>query len=332
MAIVTPSIVRSVALPNARKDDRVPPQGTPACGWTLLMVRTRIDGTEHYHLVVIIPAYNAEATLGEQLAALCRQTCDVSWQILVVDNGSIDATQEVALAYSSSRVPVSVVRAAAGSGPAYARNAGVSATSSPWIAFCDADDVVSAGWLSAISQALYEHDFVSGGVELEQLNSGWSQASRGLSFSNQLTVFEGMFPYASSCNMAVKREAFELVGGFDESMRVGEDIDLSLRLWQEGIQLHFEVGATVHYRLRNELRTMFRQSREYGAIHPVLIERCRNAGLTAPSRLAGVKSWLWMLRNLPMVGASAGRARWLWVAGRQIGRLQGGLRVRRLYI
>ena len=68
------------------------------------------------------------------------------------------------------------------------------ATSSPWIAFCDADDVVGTGWLTAISQALDEHAFVSGGVELEMLNSRWNQMSRGLSFSNRLTVFEGMFP------------------------------------------------------------------------------------------------------------------------------------------
>ena len=48
---------------------------------------------QDYRLVVVIPAYNAEATLGEQLDALCSQTCDVSWQIVVVDNGSTDATK-----------------------------------------------------------------------------------------------------------------------------------------------------------------------------------------------------------------------------------------------
>ena len=296
------------------------------------MVEVQPGQPGEYQLAVIIPAYNAEATLGEQLDALCSQTCDVSWQIVVVDNGSTDATQAVARSYSSPQVPVTVVRAVERSGPAYARNAGVAATSSPWIAFCDADDVVGTGWLTAISQALDEHAFVSGGVELEMLNSRWNQMSRGLSFSNRLTVFEGMFPYASSCNMAVTRNAFESAGGFDESLRVGEDIELSLRLWEQGVELHFAEAATVHYRLRSQLRTLFEQSREYGAIHPLLIGRCRVAGFTAPSRLAGAKGWLWMVRKLPMLRTRSGRARWLWVAGRQVGRLQGGLRVRRLYL
>ena len=139
-------------------------------------------------------------------------------------------------------------------------------------------------------------------------------------------------PYASSCNMAMTREVFEQAGGFDESLPVGEDIDLSLRLWQQGTALHFEEGATVQYRLRDRQRALFRQSREYGAIHPVLIERCRKAGISAPSRLAGVKGWLWMVRNVPMLATRAGRARWLWVAGRQVGRIQGGMHVRRLYV
>jgi len=296
------------------------------------MVEVQPGQPGEYQLAVIIPAFNAETTLGEQLGALCNETCAVSWHILVVDNGSTDATQAVALSYSSPQVPVRVVRAAERSGPAYARNAGVAATSSPWIAFCDADDVVASGWLGAINEALEQHAFVAGGVELGRLNSPWTQASRGSSFSNQMTLFEGMVPYASSCNMAVTRKAFRSVGGFDESLRVGEDIELSLRLWRQGFELYFAEAATVHYRLRPQLLTLFQQSREYGTIHPTLIERCRAAGFEAPSRLAGLKGWLWMMRKLPMLRTRSGRARWLWVAGRQVGRLQGGLRVRRLYL
>ena len=73
---------------------------------------TRINGVQDYRLVVVIPAYNAEATLGEQLGACAARRVTVSWQIVVVDNGSTDATQAVARSYSSPQVPVSVVRAA----------------------------------------------------------------------------------------------------------------------------------------------------------------------------------------------------------------------------
>ena len=293
---------------------------------------TKVTGQGETMISIIIPAHNAEKTLGSQVEALLAQRCHVPWQIVVVDNNSGDATAEIAISLDSAEIPVRVVKAADGLGPAYARNAGVAATSTPWIAFCDADDVVAEGWLASIAAALEDHEFVSGPLELGRLNPPWLVGSRGRRFSNARTSFEEIFPYASSCNMAITRALFEQVGGFDESLSVGEDIDLSLRIWQRGTDLHFEPGALVHYRLRDQLGELFRQSRQYGAAHPLILERLRSAGHDVSSRTHGARRWVWLLRNLPLLRTHAGKARWLWVAGGQIGRIQGGLRVRRLYI
>ena len=77
---------------------------------------------------------------------------------------------------------------------------------------------------------------------------------------------------------------------------------------------------------------IFQQSRKYAAVHPLILERLRREGVSVPSRLSRVKVWGWLMKNVPLARTKAGRARWLWTAGAQVGRVQGGLTVRRLYL
>jgi GT2 family glycosyltransferase len=183
-----------------------------------------------------------------------------------------------------------------------------------------------------MADALSVHDFVTGPLELSRLNAGWLVESRGRAFQSERSMFEDVFPFASSCNLGLRRSAWDRVGGFDPAFRVGEDIDLSLRLWRVGIAMYFEPRAVVHYRYRPTLRSVFRQARLYGQLRPVIAERLRRDALATPRRMAGMRNWLWLLRHLPMLGSRAGRARWLWVAGNRVGSLQGSWRVRRLYL
>jgi GT2 family glycosyltransferase len=155
--------------------------------------------------------------------------------------------------------------------------------------------------------------------------------SRGRSFADRRPLYEGIFPYASSCNLGVRRRLFERAGGFDPAWRVGEDIELSMRLWLSGIVLHFEPGAVVHYRYRPTLRSTYRQARSYGRVRPLLAERLRQAGRPAPNRSAGLRNWAWLVRHAPLLAGRPGRAKWLWVAGQRVGSLEGSWRVRRLY-
>lgn len=280
----------------------------------------------------MIAAHDAGATLGDQLAALAQQKIDVATEIIVVDNASADDTAAVARDRATLDPRIRLVTAADGRGAGYARNVGVAATDATWLAFCDADDVVADGWLEAIAGALAEHRFTAGPIELDRLNPAWIVESRGRSFSTEPTTFFDIFPTASSCNMGLHREVFDDVGGFDESFLIGQDAELSMRLWQAGVELHFCADAVVHYRYRPTLRAVFGQSRRFAAVQPVFAERLRAAGHPTPSRWAGARQWLWLLRNLPRLASRPGRARWLFVAGRQVGRVQGGIRVRRLTI
>ena len=284
-------------------------------------------------LSVVIPARDAAPVIGDQLRALTSQRWDGSWEIVVaVDGGSTDGTAEAVRRHEGATIPVRIADVPAGAGPGAARNLGARVAVGRAFAFCDADDIVGEGWLAAIGEALRHHEFVTGPLDLDRLNPAWLVESRGRSFADRRPVFEGLFPYASSCNLGLRRARFEAAGGFDPSWPVGEDLELSLRLWLSGAELFFEPGAIVHYRYRPTLRATFRQSRHYGRVRPVIAERLRRLGRTAPSPLAGARNWGWLARHLPLLSQRPGQARWLWVAGQRIGNLEGSLRVRRLYL
>lgn len=92
--------------------------------------------TSEPRLSVIIPAHNAAATLGRAIDSVVTQTRPV-FEIIVVDDGSVDATAEVAAAYG----PAVTILQQKNSQAAAARNTGISAAKGDWIAFLDADDV-----------------------------------------------------------------------------------------------------------------------------------------------------------------------------------------------
>ncbi|MEQ8841227.1 MAG: glycosyltransferase family A protein [Acidimicrobiales bacterium] len=108
-----------------------------------------MSNTSEPEIAVVIPAYNRAATLGRAIESVLGQTRPPT-EIVIVDDGSTDATAAVAAAYG----PTVRVTTIENSGPAIARNVGVNATSAPWIAFLDSDDYWLPGHLSRIADAI----------------------------------------------------------------------------------------------------------------------------------------------------------------------------------
>jgi glycosyltransferase involved in cell wall biosynthesis len=121
-------------------------------------------------LSVVIPAFNASMTIADQVRALRKQQWDGEWEAIVVDNGSVDDTAEAARRAADGDARFIVIDGSERSGAAFARNLGVCTSQGSAIAFCDADDIVGTGWLSAIGDALRETPFVTGPQEMAMLN------------------------------------------------------------------------------------------------------------------------------------------------------------------
>ena len=121
--------------------------------------------------MLVIPCYNGADTLGVQLEALANQHWPEPWEVIVLDNRSTDGSRQIAERYKERLPKLRVVDASARQGQPFALNVGVEAATGEAVAFCDADDEVSSGWVAAMGEALSRHDFVACSVDIEKLES-----------------------------------------------------------------------------------------------------------------------------------------------------------------
>lgn len=267
---------------------------------------------------VVIPSHNAAATLGTQLDALARQETDRSFEVLVVDNRSTDLTAAVAKAHESRLPCLRVIDAQAGAGVAYARNTGAAQARGNLLLFCDADDEVAPGWVGAMTEALGAADLVGGAIEVNRLNtasvrSGYPDMARDLQRGRHQR------PFASGCNIGIRREAFERLGGFEQLSGNAEDQDLSIRLQLAGLRLVFAPEAVVHYRLRPGLMASARQHFHYGR-SDVRLQR-RFPELSAPPAARDELTQLLHLSlRVPKLLKHTARFPWVRAASVQLGR------------
>ena len=129
---------------------------------------------------VIIPVRNGMPVLEEQLRALQAQRCDEPWEVVIADNGSTDDSLAFARDWASCHPNVVVVDASGLAGTSAARNAGVEVSHGEYLAFCDADDVVLAGWLHARTAPPLPHTLAAASSPSPQYTTVLSRlASRG---------------------------------------------------------------------------------------------------------------------------------------------------------
>src|SRR3954453_11117240 len=119
-----------------------------------------MDDHSRVRVSVVIPARDAAGLIDGAVRAALSQQLDGEFEVIVVDDGSTDATSTIA-----REAGARVVSNPSPPGPAGARNVGVAAASAPLIAFTDADCVPAPGWLRAGVTALELADLVQGRVE-----------------------------------------------------------------------------------------------------------------------------------------------------------------------
>ncbi len=270
---------------------------------------------------VVVPVHNGLPWLEDQLKALAAQQCPIPWEVIVADNGSTDRSRTFAESFAGHHDNFRVIEASSVKGAPAARNAGVQAARGELLAFCDADDVVQPGWLNSFAKALDEVDVVAGVFDFWSLN-GLRVAPDLPASMRQL----GFLPAGLGANLAVRRQAFEKVGGFAEELLVGEDIDLCWRMQLAGFRFVIDFEARVAKRERPRFMQVFRQAAAYGRSGPALYRRYRETGARRNLRGA-VKSWVWLVAAAPSLVRPGGhRLDWARAAGMRSGRLAGSLR------
>ena len=177
---------------------------------------------------VIIPTYNRKNLIERAINSASSQTL-VPYEIIVVDDGSKDGTKDWVL----DRFPYIRYIYQNNSGVSSARNVGIKEAKGAWIAFLDSDDewmpnkleeqerVISATekpWLCHTNEV-----WIRNGVRVNQMKK--HQKYGGDVFDKCLDICR-----ISPSSVLMKKEVFEIVGLFDESLKVCEDYDLWLRI------------------------------------------------------------------------------------------------------
>ncbi len=283
-------------------------------------------------LSVVIPCRDSADLLPVQLRALAGEKWQGGWEVVIADNGSTDGTREVAERFKDRLPRLLVVDASARRGASYARNVGARSASGEALLFLDADDEIAPGYLPAMADALAHHDFVAAYRDSESLNMGWVRLSRRTHPHEGFRNFYDFLPHAGGTRIGVRRSIFESVGGFDESLLRGEDVDFCWRVQLVGTPLRLAPEAIARVRYPDSFGRMYRQARLSGRGDALLYRRYRAAGMPGRSIGDGLREWLRLIRRLPHIRGTSDRARWLRRLGQCVGRLEGSLRYRVLYL
>lgn len=218
--------------------------GEPTIGATFRATKTP-------RATVVVPAYNAEKTIAETLRALENQSVPASdFEVIVVDDGSSDATAEIVRGFSR----VKLIQQKNG-GPAKARNAGARIARGDIVVFTDADCVPEPEWLVQMLKPFEDLTItgVQGAYRTRQTEwvARFVQLEIEERYERQARAMEkrGRIDFVGSYAAAYRRNEYLEVGGFDPTFpsASGEDPDLSFRLSERGARLVFNPRAVVFH-------------------------------------------------------------------------------------
>lgn len=211
---------------------------------------------------VIMPAYNAESTIGASISGVLTQTHE-RVELIIVDDGSTDGTSALCRAYGDQITYVRQENA----GSATARNRALSLAAGNFIAFCDSDDVLLSSYLE---KALATYHAAGAGRRLV-MNDALLLTSTGLSHGRRLVG--GHYPRRNQ-RLAIlqknfvpilsifPREMYEEIGGFSAELRYCEDWEFWIRAIIHGWQVSFQPEPQALYRLSPNAKTALRNKRE----------------------------------------------------------------------
>ncbi|MDO5618396.1 glycosyltransferase family 2 protein [Kocuria sp.] len=232
---------------------------------------------------VIIPAHNAEATLGLQLLALAAQDSAPVFEVLVVDNRSTDGTASLASRCGEDiALDLRVITADQHQGASYARNVGAAHARAPRLMFCDADDVVSTHWVHHGLLSFASTDLWSGSAlvvgddvyDTNDLEVIRAAIPTGYPFREPLVKQHTVFPILMGGNFGCTAEIFGQLQGFDQSFASnGEDNDFAFRAQQVGHHIYDAESVTLAYRGRWQPSVRRRLARRSARSHAMLATR-----------------------------------------------------------
>jgi glycosyltransferase involved in cell wall biosynthesis len=241
---------------------------------------------------VIVPALNEGSVIRRCLASLQQQRLPSDcFEVIVVDNGSTDRTREIARSFGGSLAVTVLERS--GVRIAALRNLGAATARGEFLAFLDADCVAPQHWLQQIADLLRADDFRIIGAQYRiPENSSWvAQAWYG----DLWRMKDGLVSYVPGGDLAITRELFMNLGGFDETIVTSEDTEFCERASASSAPiLALPSLSVVHLGTPQTLAGFYRKQSWHGVnvhrvfLRDILHSKSRKAMLFAMYMLIGI--------------------------------------------
>ncbi|MES0371594.1 MAG: glycosyltransferase family 2 protein [Mariprofundaceae bacterium] len=241
---------------------------------------------EQVSVSVVIPTYNAAQTIERCVEGLRKQSL-MPLEIIIVDNGSSDATVDYITSVINDFPCKIRLLNEASRGAAAARNCGVRAASGAWIAFTDSDCIPDKQWLSSGCDLIKEKNCLAmagpawGTMEgdLSAKLLGLTTLSVGCEDHWREDAGETGINGFASANFWINKSLFDQVEGFDESLTVsGEDYDLCARVFETGTAVYYSTSLKVRHIHPLGIKTLAAKAVSYGNAHGILFERYGQPG------------------------------------------------------
>ncbi len=230
-------------------------------------------------LSVIIPTYNRPNLLKRTLESVsCYPPGDI--EIIVINDGSITNYSETISMfknYISQYIALNDSK-----GVSHARNIGIGYATGDWVLFVDDDDEIADGYISSLiscaSELKSSIGFVWGNVHIYKYHKQSVKIiERQFKYSSEIELAFHASTIGASFGLAVRRDALNMLGGFDTDLTVGEDTDLIIRLLSVGFApFHIDVlSVKKHDHNGGRLTNDFLKYSE-GQVYEIILDRYEN--------------------------------------------------------
>ncbi len=227
------------------------------------------------HFSIIIPVYNRPKEIDELLHSLTLQTYQKDFEIVIVEDGSVDDCKSTIEKYSEKLNIKYFFKENSGAGQS--RNYGMQKAKGNYFIILDSDVLLPKHYLEEVEHTLRaKFTDAFGGADAAHNSFTALQKAINYSMTSVLTTggirgkkqSVGKFQ-PRSFNMGLSKKAFENTNGFSE-MKYGEDIDLTFRLWDKGFETQFIEKAYVYHKRRSTISQFYKQTFNFGTARPIL--------------------------------------------------------------
>lgn len=212
---------------------------------------------------IVIPLYNRPDEIDELLDSLEKQTSN-NFDVIVVEDGSDKPSKDIVEKYSNKLDVKYFFKQ--NSGPGLTRNYGAERSDGDYIVFFDSDCIIPPDYVKIVTESL-KTEYVDAYGGPDAALPTFTPVQKAISYAMTSILSTGGIRGASekagkfhprSFNMGFSRKVFENTSGFS-NMRFGEDIDMTLRILEQGFTTKLIKDAFVYHKRRTDFRKFFKQ-------------------------------------------------------------------------